>query len=68
MSNKLICPTCDGLGQERRQITHPMANVAGWWREGAWPSNWWRRTCRHCAGDGFVDPPRASVPLVPKAD
>ena len=60
----LICPTCDGLGSERRQITHPESNVANWYREGEWPSKWWRRRCQHCAGEGFVPEPVPSVPLV----
>ena len=63
---KLICTTCDGLGQERREITHPAANVAGWTREPA-PilSNWWRRQCKTCHGEGFVSERTTSVPIIP---
>lgn len=59
-----ICTRCNGLGCERRQITHPEANVAGWLREELWPSNWWRRPCEACAGTGFR-PMGQSVPIVP---
>lgn len=63
---ELICTVCDGLGQERREITHPATNVAGWHREGPYPSNWYRRRCEKCEGTGFVEAPRPSVPLVGK--
>lgn len=67
MTNRLICPTCDGFGQERREVTHPAQNVYGWHSDG-YPSRFYRRTCKHCGGDGFVDPPRPSVPLVPRKE
>lgn len=50
---ELICQTCDGLGQERRKITHPLANVYGWTPE-SYECVWWRRQCKSCAGTGFV--------------
>ncbi len=59
---ELICTSCDGMGQERRKITHPAANVAGWWRESPM-SDWWRRPCARCNGTGFV-PSGTSVPSV----
>lgn len=62
-----ICTTCDGLGQERRKITHPAANVSGWTRE-ARPllSDWWRRRCEPCKGTGYVETNKSSVPSVGK--
>lgn len=73
----LICTTCDGLGQERRKITHPLANTHGWTREAPVVqkighfncgvlSPWWRRTCKTCNGDGFIESGGTSVPTVPK--
>jgi hypothetical protein len=59
----LVCTVCDGLGYERRCITHPMSNVAGWMRETS-ASDWWRRRCDRCDGSGFCDG-SVSVPTVP---
>lgn len=60
---EMICTQCDGLGQERRRITHPMANVAGWWSESPL-SDWWRRPCKRCGGCGLVETGGQSVPSV----
>ena len=57
-----ICTRCDGMGQERRKITHPADNVAGWTREAEWPCDWWRRTCERCNGEGFIESGGTSVP------
>lgn len=58
-----ICTTCDGSGQERREITHPMANVATWHRV---RGNTYVRKCQRCNGEGFV-PAGTSVPVVTMA-
>lgn len=58
-----ICTTCDGAGQERRKITHPQQNVYGWHRESPM-SDWWRRRCADCAGEGYVEMNKPSVPSV----
>lgn len=63
MDDNAICTRCDGLGVERRRITHPMANVAGWTCEG-YPFDWWRRHCEACDGTGYR-PRGSSVPLIP---
>lgn len=63
---KLICTTCDGLGEERREITHLQANVYGWHRE-ALQTNWYRRRCQSCKGEGFVDEVTTSVPQISSA-
>ena len=60
---ELICTTCDGLGQERREIIDPQANVAGWTPEPGYPVRWWRRTCKRCNGTGYV-PSGTSVPSI----
>ena len=69
MSNDVrICTTCNGLGQERRHITNPQANVYGWTRERTetpgFLSDWWRRRCEPCQGSGFTPVMKASVPAV----
>lgn len=61
---ELICTTCDGLGEERRQITHPAQNVYGWFRRG---NGIYARPCERCAGTGFVLS-GPSVPIVPADD
>ena len=63
---ELICPTCDGLGQERREVTHPADNVYGWTPEPGFPLIWWRRTCERCSGAGYV-PSGTSVPTIAAA-
>lgn len=57
-----ICTRCDGMGQERRKITHPAANVYGWTPEPGYPLIWWRRTCERCNGEGFIESGGTSVP------
>lgn len=58
-----ICTVCDGLGQERRKITNPLANVAGWHRESSdYRNSWYRRRCERCGGSGYI---RGVVPVVP---
>ena len=56
-----ICTTCDGSGQERRVITHPQANIAGWRFSGS--GHIYVRMCQRCNGEGFV-PAGTSVPIV----
>lgn len=57
----LICIVCNGLGEERRQITHPMANIHGWQRCDAMGPSWYKRRCERCDGSGYV-PSGTSVP------
>ena len=59
-----ICTTCDGLGEERKRVTHPAQNVYGWRPESP-TSTWWRRRCATCGGDGYVEAGKPSVPSVP---
>lgn len=63
--NLRICTTCNGMGQERRQITNPHQNVYGWTREPQ-PilSDWYRRPCEPCYGTGYTPEMRSSVPAV----
>jgi DnaJ-class molecular chaperone len=52
------CRTCGGSGSEYRKITHPAANVAGWFYEGG---DVWSRRCPACSGNGVA---RSPVPAI----
>lgn len=64
---ELICPKCDGLGQQRQRAAgmHPAQNVAGWYPHpvNSWPIEYYWRPCETCAGTGYR-PSGQSVPLV----